>query len=138
MLNNRSMPTATVVPELAYPDVRKAAQWLCRAFGFAPRLWIGDHRAQLCVGDGALVLTAATEPRPASVMVRVQDVDAHFARARDAGAEIIQAPNTYPYGERQYSCRDAAGHTWTFSQSVADIEPATWGGVLDRWMARGA
>ncbi len=126
MLNNRSMPDADVIPVLAYGNLKEAADWLCRAFGFSPRLWIGDHRVQLQVGNGAIVLTRALRPTGQSVMVRVEDVDAHYERARSAGAELIGVPVTYPYGERQYSCRDIGGHAWTFSQSVADIDPATW------------
>ena len=57
MLANRSIPRATVIPELAYPDIGVAADWLCRAFGFTVRLRIGGHRIQINVGDGAVVLT---------------------------------------------------------------------------------
>ncbi len=52
MFSNRSIPHATVIPVLAYPDVNHAAAWLCDAFGFSVRLRIGDHRVQLNVGDG--------------------------------------------------------------------------------------
>jgi len=53
MLANRSIPRCTVIPELAYPDIGEAIDWLCDAFGFSLRLRIGNHRAQLNVGDGA-------------------------------------------------------------------------------------
>jgi uncharacterized glyoxalase superfamily protein PhnB len=55
MKRNRSVPAATVIPVLIYPDVREAVAWLSAAFGFAERLRIGEsHRAQLRVGDGAV------------------------------------------------------------------------------------
>lgn len=133
---NRSMPASVIIPVLAYRDVREAVEWLCRAFGFAERLRIGDHRAQLAFGEGAVVVAAgrgdATQPAGPghSVMVRVADVDAHYRRARDAGARIVGAPSDYPYGERQYTAEDIGGHLWTFSQSVADVAPEVWGGVL--------
>jgi uncharacterized glyoxalase superfamily protein PhnB len=63
-------------------------------------------------------------------MVRVVDADAHCARARAAGADIIQPPTDFPYGERQYTAVDLGGHVWTFSQTVADVSPQSWGGVL--------
>ena len=64
MRPNRSMPDCTVIPELAYPDVGAAAAWLCRAYGFQVRLRIEDeHRIQLAVGDGAVVLVALQAPR---------------------------------------------------------------------------
>lgn len=139
MLSNRSIPRVTVIPELAYPDVNQAAAWLCDAFGFSVRLRIGNHRVQLNVGDGALIVR---EPRPNevetplglghSVMIRVEDADAHCNRARDHGARITQEPATHPYGERQYSAEDLAGHAWKFTQSVADVGPEEWGGTAEQ------
>ena len=131
MLHNRSMPRATVIPELPYADIGAAIDWLCDRFGFTLRLRIADHRAQLNVGDGAVVLTTRSgEPGPRSVMVRIADVDAHHARVVQRGASVIGAPVTYPYGERQFAVRDCGGHVWTFSQSVADVDPAAWGGTV--------
>ena len=134
MLTNRSMPRCTVIPELPYSDVTEAAAWLCEAFGFTVRLRIANHRVQLNVGDGAMVVTEGGEPAQQGVvargvMVRVDDVDAHHARAKEHGARIVRPPTDYPYGERQYSVVDPGGHRWTFSQSIADIHPSDWGGT---------
>lgn len=135
---NRSIPQATVIPVLAYADVNQAAAWLCEAFGFSVRLRIGDHRVQLNVGDGAVIVR---EMRPHevnavlgvgfAVTVRVEDADAHCSKARSHGARITQDPVTQPYGERQYNAVDLAGHSWTFSQSVADMRPEDWGGTSE-------
>ena len=139
MLSNRSIPRATVIPVLAYQDVNQAAAWLCEAFGFSVRLRIGDHRVQLNVGDGAVIVrelrqneTDARLGLGCSVTVRVEDADAHSNRARAHGARITQEPVTYPYGERQYNAEDFAGHSWTFSQSVADVHPQDWGGTAEQ------
>jgi uncharacterized glyoxalase superfamily protein PhnB len=137
MIDNRSMPASAVIPVLSYPDVEKASRWLCEAFGFEARLMIGTHRAQLGFGDGAVVVTElkggerieARTAKPFAVMVRVEDVDAHYRRAARHGAAILSPPTSYPYGERQYSCRDLGGHDWTFSQSIADVAPEDWGGI---------
>jgi uncharacterized glyoxalase superfamily protein PhnB len=139
MLSNRSIPRATVIPVLAYPDVIQAAAWLCDAFGFTVRLRIGTHRVQLNVGDGAVTLREM-QPGEAnapmglghSVTVRVEDADAHCDRARSHGARITQPPEDHPYGERQYNAGDLAGHSWTFSQSLADVPPESWGGIAER------
>ena len=40
------------------------------------------------------------------------------------------APETHPFGERQYTARDFAGHVWTFTQTVANVEPRAWGGEM--------
>ncbi len=137
MQPNRSMPSCSVIPELAYPDVAAAIAWLCNAFGFTLRLRIANHRAQLNVGTCAIVLTTAREhggeaagSRAHAVMARVDDVDAHYERAKAHGAQVLSATTTFPYGERQYSAIDIGGHAWTFSQSVADVDPAEWGGEL--------
>ena len=139
MQANRSIPHAVVIPVLAYPDVNRAAAWLCDAFGFSVRLRIGDHRVQLNVGEGAVIVrelrsNEGSEPlgKGYSVMVRVEDADAHCKRARENGARITAEPMTQPYGERQYSAEDFAGYAWTFSQSVADVDPAAWGGSAEQ------
>jgi uncharacterized glyoxalase superfamily protein PhnB len=129
--SNRSVPEATVIPTLAYPDVAEATEWLCRAFGFRVRLRIGDHRAQLVLGDGALIVTHGEGGSAGhGVLVRVEDADAHHARAVAEGATILDEPTDHPYGERQYNAEDTGGHRWTFSQSIADVDPADWGGEL--------
>jgi uncharacterized glyoxalase superfamily protein PhnB len=130
MIANRSSPSAVVIPVLAYKDVAEASDWLCRAFGFRERLRIGDHRVQLVYGDGAIILTARPAPPDKAthaVHVRVADADRHHEQALRSGARILQPPADYPYGERQYSAEDPGGHLWTFSQSIADVDPASWG-----------
>jgi uncharacterized glyoxalase superfamily protein PhnB len=101
MRPNRSIPDATVVPVLIYADVRAAVAWLSAAFGFTERVRIGeDHRAQLKLGDGAVIVADVRHdrrpPRP---------------------------------GERQYAARDPEGHEWTFSETLADVAPEEWGGT---------
>jgi uncharacterized glyoxalase superfamily protein PhnB len=130
------MPPAAIIPQLAYPDVRAAVDWLCRGFGFRERLRIGDHRAQLTYGSGSLIVTQQ-QGAPAlgaagthAVMVRVSDVDSHYRQAREAGTTILSPPADHPYGERQYTAEDPAGHRWTFSQTIADVDPAEWGCTL--------
>jgi uncharacterized glyoxalase superfamily protein PhnB len=137
--SNRSIPAATVIPVLIYPDVREAVDWLSTAFGFVERLRIGEaHRSQLSFGEGAVIVGDVRHdrrpPRPGevthSVMVRVADVDAHCERARAHGALIAMEPKDFEYGERQYTVEDPAGHQWTFSQTLADVAPEEWGGSL--------
>jgi len=133
-MRNRSVPDASVIPELAYPDVVEAAEWISQAFGFRKRLQIGNHRYQLVYGNGALVCVELPDGAPPdsatrSVLVLVDDVDAHYEHALAAGAEIVSAPTTYDIGERQYAARDPQGYRWTFSQSIADVDPAEWGGT---------
>ena len=127
MLTNRSMPAGAVIPVLGYENVAEAADWLCETFGFTERWRAGSHRAQLAVGDSAVAITEGGSCR-SNVMVRVDDVDAHHERARER-AQILGPPADYPYGERQYTAVDLGGHSWTFSQSIADVAPEDWGGM---------
>jgi len=137
MRNNRSIPNVTVIPELAYADVALAAKWLCDKFGFRERLRIANHRIQLMVGEGAIVVTERADGSGAgdstdSVLVRVANVDEHYAKALSEGVRIVRSPQTYPFGERQYTAEDFGGHVWTFSQTIDDVDPASWGGILHK------
>jgi uncharacterized glyoxalase superfamily protein PhnB len=122
-----------VTPVLVYPDVRAAVAWLESAFGFEERVRVGEaHRAQMRVGeDGALVVADVRREQVAPsgggvthvVKVRVPDVDAAFARARDAGARVVEEPTSWEYGERSCMLEDPAGHRWELSQTVRDVGP---------------
>jgi uncharacterized glyoxalase superfamily protein PhnB len=63
-------------------------------------------------------------------MVRVEDADRHCERAQQNGARILRPPTDYPFGERQYTAEDLGGHRWTFSQTIADVDPEEWGGTV--------
>ena len=138
MLANRSVPPAPVVPELVYEDVKAAVAWLGEAFGFSVRWQAGDHRAQLWVGEGAVVVRDAPpdlepgEPVPgacSAVLVRVEDAGAMRDRALAAGARLVRELQDHAYGERQCTFADPGGHRWTFTQTIADAAPEEWGGV---------
>jgi uncharacterized glyoxalase superfamily protein PhnB len=139
VITNRSVPSATVIPVLVYPDVRAAVAWLGDAFGFRERVRIGeDHRAQLQIGDDGAVIVADTggdreAPRPGGmtheIKVRVADVDAQVERARRHGARVVREPTDFEYGERECDVEDLAGHRWQFTQTLRDVAPEEWGGV---------
>jgi uncharacterized glyoxalase superfamily protein PhnB len=139
MRKNRSLPSPIIIPVLIYPDVRAAVAWLTTVFGFVERLRIGEsHRSQLSFGDGAIIVgDVRAERKPPrvgevthSIVVRVEDVNAHFSRAKAQGAKIVMEPRDFEYGERQYTAEDLAGHQWTFSETLEDVDPTTWGGEL--------
>jgi len=138
MLTNRSAPPATVTPVLIYPDVRAAVEWLQSAFGFEEKVRIGDaHRSQLAFGnDGAIVVADVRRDKVApsggvvtqEIKLRVDDVDAALARALEAGAQELEEPNTWEYGERSCLVEDPFGHRWELTQTVEDVAPPEWGG----------
>jgi uncharacterized glyoxalase superfamily protein PhnB len=133
------MPSAEVIPVLIYPDVREAVAWLSAAFGFSERVQIGeDHRSQMRAGEGGIIIgdvrSNRVPPRAGevthSVTVRVEDANAHYERAKAYGAAILMEPTDFEYGERQYAAVDLAGHQWTFSETLEDVAPESWGGIL--------
>lgn len=139
MITNRSIPGATVIPVLVYPDVRAAVEWLSEAFGFQERVRIGDdHRSQMRIGShGAVIVADVSGEQQAPqaglvthlVKVRVEAVDAQLELARRHGARVLQEPTDYEYGERECTVEDLAGHRWQFTQTIRDVAPEEWGGV---------
>jgi uncharacterized glyoxalase superfamily protein PhnB len=136
MKPNRSVPPATVVPVLSYPDVRAAVAWLSAAFGFVERTRIGEsHRAQMSIGgDGAVIVAERRGNRPAQddpvthlIRVRVEDVSVQFERARAHGARVLESPVDREYGERDCTMEDLAGHRWQFAETVRDVAPEEFG-----------
>jgi uncharacterized glyoxalase superfamily protein PhnB len=125
---------ATVIPALRYHDAPAAIEFLCAAFGFERHLVVpGDAgtiaHAQLTYGNGMVMLGSARDDefgrlvRPPhetgsvatqSAYIIVSDADAHYARAKAAGAEIVVDIMSPEYGGRLYSCRDPEGHVWSF------------------------
>jgi uncharacterized glyoxalase superfamily protein PhnB len=137
-MTNRSAPLGPVVPELAYPDVGAAVDWLVEVLGFVERVRIGPgHRAQLTFGEGSLIVAEVGRGRTAplseqasqSVMLRVEDVASLCERVRTCGGEIVREPCDFAYGERQCTFFDPAGHRWTLTQTLQDVEPEQWGGL---------
>lgn len=131
-----------VVAALRYRDVEQAAAWLCRAFAFEPHSSTVDddgrvEAIQLTHGDSLIMLLlvgtseldllmkqpdelggAATQ----SCYIVVGDIDAHFGRAKVAGAEMIGEVKSFESGGGGYTCRDLEGHIWNF-------------GTYDPWVA---
>lgn len=132
---------SVIAPYLLYEDASAALEWLSRAFGFRERLRFADEsgtitHAEMELNGGAIMLGHSgpdyRSPRRLGkvtqlVHVYVDDVDAHFERARDAGAEIVSEPKDQAYGDRRYDAKDPEGHLWSFAQRVRDVPPAEWG-----------
>jgi uncharacterized glyoxalase superfamily protein PhnB len=129
---------------LMYEDVSSAIGWLCRVFGLREDLRYveSDGRvthAQLLFGDHEVMVgwpgPSYQSPKRhgqvcQSVLVHVEDVDAHFAQAVAQGAVIVSEPETQPFGERSYEAADLEGQRWYFSQHVGDVAPEEWGATV--------
>jgi uncharacterized glyoxalase superfamily protein PhnB len=126
-----------VTPYLYYEDVAAALDWLDKAFGLAERMRMPgpDGRishAEVTHADAVVMLGCPgadyRAPRRLlnathSLYLYVDDVDAHFRRARDAGAKILEEPADQFYGDRRYGAEDPEGHQWYFATHVRDPAP---------------
>ena len=107
-----------IFPAMRFADPDAALQWLSQAFGFAQRAVHRDEEgvvrhAEMSLGAGTIMFGHG-DPRSRSIYVAVEDADAHYARARAAGAEITRELQDTAYGSREYSARDLEGNTWSF------------------------
>jgi PhnB protein len=109
-----------IYPGIRFRDERAAIDWLGWAFGFERHaVYEGDDgtivHAELRLGPGIIMLGSAPEDKLGfSIYVYVEDLDAHYARARAAGAEIVRPLADTSYGSREYGARDLEGHLWFF------------------------
>lgn len=119
-----------IFPSFHYRDATAAIDWLCSAFGFEKLLVVPGpdgtiRHAELRLGPGVVMLGSmhddigeAPTPRTAAALVStyiaVDDPDAHYARAKAAGAEIVQELHDADYGSRGYTARDLEGYLWSF------------------------
>jgi uncharacterized glyoxalase superfamily protein PhnB len=143
-MTERSFPR--VIPMIAYEDGAAALDWLAKAFGFRERTRLTSPdgtigHAEMELGDGVIMLATPTPAyqgpkrhrescEPArkwsavpyvidGVLVYVDDVDAHFQRAREAGATILSEPEDQDFGDRHYRAEDLEGHRWMFAQPIS-------------------
>lgn len=129
---------ATFGAAVIYKDPLAALDWLAQAFGFERVMAITDAdghlvHAEMRFGDGYVMIGAEWAEHVASPLstggkvtqsqhVHLKDgLDAHCARARAAGADILREPEDQFYGDRVYSARDPEGHVWTFAQTVRRV-----------------
>lgn len=135
VIENRSVPTDVLLPHLAYRNLSDAVAWLSRAFGFVEYYRYGEPVSGAMVRSGGayIMLKAARDGASAQtslLTIFVEDVAAHYARAKSGGAKIIEDLNETCYGERQYGVEDLEGHRWLFSQHARDADPTEWGAVI--------
>jgi uncharacterized glyoxalase superfamily protein PhnB len=140
-MNEKSaLLSQTIFPGMRYRDAASAINWLEKAFGFKRQMVVPGPNgtvthAQLIFDGGAILILGSLKddefryksPREAGGVTQatyfyVADIDAHFARARAAGAEIVIPLRDTDYGSREYSARDPEGHLWHFGTYLPDTE----------------
>ena len=135
MANEPRAETPQVIPYLYYEDAGSAIEFMKTAFGFEVESCFrnpGDGsvlHAQVSTGTGLLFVgpgmgafgtraVGDADSVSAMIYVFVEDVEAHYQRARQAGAAIREKPHVHAGGNRQYTASDPGGQRWTFAQTV--------------------
>ena len=128
------LPAPNLMPLMRYRDLAEAMSWLERAFGFEKQIAVSDNDGAAIYGQmtyrGSLMMMGAVRDTDLDKLMRqpdevgdvetqscyivVEDADTHYARAVDAGAEIVLEIKSDGLGRRGYSCRDPQGHIWNF------------------------
>ncbi|MGC1493779.1 MAG: VOC family protein, partial [Candidatus Acidiferrum sp.] len=132
---------------VAYQDLSKAIVWLNKAFGFHEHYRYGEpvSGAQVHLGNAWMMLEQGRAGRtsPAalgswtqSLTIFIDDVEAHFRRARQEGAKILEEPHETIYGEFQYAAEDLEGHHWLFSRHAKNLSPNEWGATIHEAASR--
>ena len=135
MSNNTGTVRQRIFPMLAYDDAPAAMIFLREVFGFEEkyRMAMPDgtigHAEMVLSGNVVMLATTwkaggLSSPKdlpamPYQLYCEVDDVDAHFQRARSAGAVVIAEPEDQPYGSRVYRALDLEGHRWLFASPLA-------------------
>jgi uncharacterized glyoxalase superfamily protein PhnB len=118
-----------ITPYLNYEDTGAMMEWLERAFAMTERHSVRGPdgavtHAEMELEGGVVMMgspggdfrnPASLGQVTGSLYVYIDDVDAHCARAREAGAQILEEPADQPYGDRRYGVRDPEGHHWYFA-----------------------
>jgi uncharacterized glyoxalase superfamily protein PhnB len=127
-----------ITPYLFYEDVAGAQKFLAKAFGFqkyGPTVRGPDgkiNHAAMSLGDDFVMMGYPGQqyknPKKLgqvtqNLYVNVDDVDKHFARAKKAGAKILEEPKDTEYGHRRYGAEDPEGHQWYFAREIKAQAP---------------
>lgn len=129
----------TATPALTVDNAAAALEFYAAAFGAVEklRLPMADGKiahAEIAIGDSVIMLADefpdwdALSPKTrggptGSIMLYVADVDAAFARAVDAGAEVIMPVSNQFWGDRMGAVRDPFGHKWNLATPVEVVLP---------------
>lgn len=118
---SRSFRCTAVYPTLAVPNVMEACEWYVDCLGFTERFLWGDPPTH-----GAILLDSAClhfwlgEPQLGAnwLYFDVNDLDTIYARAKESGVRITRAPETYPWGMREFNAVDLNGYNLRFGQHM--------------------
>ncbi len=124
-------PYHSVTPYLAVEGAAKLLDFLTQAFDANTHECMrrpdgSIHHAEVKIGDSIVMLADAQgrwQPRPSTLYLYVDDTDASYRRALDAGATSLMEPATQFYGDRNAGIQDPSGNYWWIATHVEDVSP---------------
>ena len=124
----------TATPYLAVPDATKQIEFMKQVFGAEEKLRMPNAdgsvgHAELKIGDSVIMTGDAGELRP-MLYLYVDDVDAVFKKALDAGAEALREPADQFYGDRSAQVKDPLGNVWFLATAKEEVPPEE---QMKRW-----
>lgn len=139
MTRNTPGGMPNIFPFMCYQDAPAAIDWLANAFGFEKLMVVpapdgSISHAELVFGPGVIMLGSMKDdalemksPRKLhgvnqGIYIYVEEIDAHYDRAKSAGAEIVRELADTDYGSREYTARDLEGHLWSFGTYLPDTK----------------
>jgi uncharacterized glyoxalase superfamily protein PhnB len=130
-MTSQKLEAPRIYPTFRYRDAARMIDWLCNAFGFSVHARYGEgddvQHAQLVLGSSMIMLGNVRDDAYGrmvggpvsgsggkSTYVVIEDTDAVYARAKAAGATILEEPTNRDYGSRDFICADPEGNVWSF------------------------
>lgn len=120
----------TVTPYLMVREAVKLIDFVKEAFA-ATELFrgtgsAGGIHAEVRIGDSMVMIGGAGtwngEPMPAAIYLYMDDVDAVYKRALQAGAASLSEPADQPYGDRIAGVKDSFGNIWYIATHIEDVQ----------------
>lgn len=138
-MTTKGFEAPRIYPSFHYREAAAMIDWLCGAFGFTVRARYEDggivHHAELALGSSMIMVGTASDNAYSAAVgqpgvnggkssyIAVDDAVAAYARAKAAGAEIVQELTDRDYGSREFICSDPEGNVWclgTYWPKVGD------------------
>ena len=127
----------SITPYLIVDDAKGAMEFYQRAFGAAVVLQLDRPdgkvaHAEVKLGDSMIMLAdeasemgyhsaKAIGGSPVKILLYIENVDAVFNRAVEAGAEVVSPVKDQFYGDRSGALKDPFGHSWTIATHIEDV-----------------
>jgi uncharacterized glyoxalase superfamily protein PhnB len=136
----------TVTPVLTVHGAAKLIEFLTQAFDAKEIYRLPGPNgevvhAEVKIGDSMVMVGEATDqwkPMPATIALYVEDTDAWYKRALQAGATSVREPSDQFYGDRSAGVKDSAGNQWWIHTHIEDVPPEELQKRAEAWMKQQA